>query len=48
MPIFLVLFLFLGLAAGVKTMLRSAQELQQKREAETARETEGKDGRNGT
>jgi ATP synthase protein I len=48
MPIFLVLFLFLGLAAGVKTMLRSAQELQQKREAEMARETEGKDGRNGT
>lgn len=28
MPIFLVLFLFAGLAAGVKTMLRSAQELQ--------------------
>jgi ATP synthase protein I len=28
MPIFLVLFIFLGLAAGVKTMLRSAQEVQ--------------------
>lgn len=27
-PIFLVLFVFAGLAAGVKTMLRSAQEMQ--------------------
>ena len=30
LPIFLVLFIFLGLAAGVKTMLRSAQEVQRK------------------
>ena len=29
-PIFLVLFIFLGLAAGVKTMMRSAQEVQRK------------------
>jgi ATP synthase protein I len=28
MPIFLVLFIFAGFAAGVKTMLRSAQEMQ--------------------
>ena len=28
MPIFLVLFIFAGLAAGVKTMLRSAKEMQ--------------------
>ena len=28
MPLFLVIFLFLGLAAGVKTMLASAQEIQ--------------------
>jgi ATP synthase protein I len=28
MPIFLVLFILLGLAAGIKTMLRSAQEIQ--------------------
>ena len=28
MPIFLVLFILLGFAAGVKTMLRSAQEVQ--------------------
>lgn len=33
MPIFLVIFIFLGLAAGIKTMLRSAQEVQRKREA---------------
>lgn len=28
LPIFLVLFTLLGLAAGIKTMLRSAQEMQ--------------------
>lgn len=28
LPIFLVLFTLLGLAAGIKTMLRSAQEIQ--------------------
>jgi ATP synthase protein I len=33
MPIFMVLFIFVGLAAGVKTMLRSAQEVQAKRMA---------------
>ena len=31
LPIFLVLFTMLGLAAGVKTMLRSAQEIQERR-----------------
>lgn len=30
LPIFLVLFIFLGLAAGIKTMLRSAQEVQKR------------------
>lgn len=30
MPILLVTFIFLGLAAGVKTMLRSAEEIQSK------------------
>lgn len=30
MPIFLVLFLLLGLAAGIKVMLRTAEELQRK------------------
>ena len=32
MPIFLVIFIFLGLAAGIRTMLRSAREVQRKRE----------------
>ena len=36
LPIFLVLFTLLGLAAGVKTMLRSAQEIQDKKVAELA------------
>ena len=36
LPIFLVLFTLLGLAAGIKTMLRSAQEIQEKKVAEEA------------
>ena len=32
LPIFLVIFTLLGLAAGIKTMMRSAQEIQQKKE----------------
>ena len=35
-PIFLVLFTFLGLAAGVKTMMRSAAEMQRTNMAERA------------
>ncbi len=34
LPIFMVLFVMLGLAAGVKTMLRSAKEIQEKLLAE--------------
>lgn len=34
-PIFLVLFIFFGLAAGIQTMLRSAKEVQ-KRQLEAA------------
>ena len=30
LPLFLVLFVFAGFAAGVKTMLRSAKEVQEK------------------
>lgn len=42
-PIFLVLFTLLGLAAGVKTMLRSAEEMQKAKLAEEAeRDEEGK------
>jgi ATP synthase protein I len=44
LPIFMVLFVLLGLAAGVKTMLRSAREMQEKRE--TA-EADGGDVSNG-
>ncbi len=35
LPIFLILFTLLGLAAGIKTMMRSAKEIQQAQEAET-------------
>lgn len=41
LPIFLVLFIFLGLAAGIKTMLRSAQEVQKKQLAHEASKHEG-------
>ncbi|MEP2028344.1 MAG: AtpZ/AtpI family protein [Paracoccaceae bacterium] len=40
LPIFLVLFTLLGMAAGVKTMLRSAQEIQSKKMAEDAERDE--------
>jgi ATP synthase protein I len=43
MPIFLVLFIFAGLAAGIKTMLRSAKEVEMRRAAQAAEE--GEDGR---
>ena len=36
LPIFMVLFVMLGLAAGVKTMLRTAEEIQSKQQAEPA------------
>ena len=45
LPIFLVLFIFLGLAAGIKTMLRSAQEVQRKQLAhEASKDMVGRDG----
>lgn len=40
-PFLMVVFTLLGFAAGVKTMIRSAHEIQDKRLAEAARETEG-------
>lgn len=40
MPIFLVLFIFAGLAAGVKTMMRSAKEVQDKKAAQAAEQEE--------
>lgn len=38
MPLFLVLFIGFGFAAGVKTMLRSAREVQDRRLAQEAAE----------
>ncbi|GAA6199684.1 AtpZ/AtpI family protein [Aquicoccus sp. SU-CL01552] len=42
-PIFLVLFTLLGLAAGVKTMLRSAQEIQEQKLADEAERDDERD-----
>ena len=42
-PIFLVLFTMLGLAAGVKTMLRTAQELQEQKLADEAERDDERD-----
>lgn len=39
-PFLMVVFTLLGFAAGVKTMIRSAHEIQDKRLAEAERETE--------
>ena len=38
LPVFMVLFVMLGLAAGVKTMLRSAKEIQDRKLAQEAEE----------
>ncbi|WP_299138502.1 AtpZ/AtpI family protein [uncultured Tateyamaria sp.] len=35
-PWFMIVFIFLGLAAGVKTMMRSAEEVQSRQAAEMA------------
>ena len=45
LPILLVVFTMLGLAAGIKTMMRSAAEMQKDQEASRADADEGaKDG----
>jgi ATP synthase protein I len=43
MPLFLVLFILAGLAAGVKTVLRTAREVEMRRTAEAVQQ--GDDGR---
>ncbi len=48
MPVFLVLFIFAGLAAGVRTMLRSAQEVQARREAALSGDGGGRGAAAGT
>ena len=40
MPLFLVLFILAGFAAGIKTMLRSAREVQERKAAEVAEQGE--------
>jgi len=44
MPLFLVIFIFLGLWAGVKTMLASAREVEMQQAAKTAKDEEEKRG----
>ncbi len=41
MPFLMVLFTLLGLAAGIKVMMRSAAEIQQKQIARTGKDVEG-------
>lgn len=41
MPVFLVLFIGLGFAAGVKTMLHTAKEVQKEQAAKAAEDKEG-------
>ena len=47
LPIFLVLFIFAGLAAGIRTMLRSAKEVQARQavQEQAAKEEEDQRGR---
>jgi ATP synthase protein I len=44
MPLFLVIFIFLGLAAGVKTMLASAKEIEKQQAAKAAKDEEERRG----
>ena len=45
-PFLMIIFIFLGLAAGIKTMMRSAKEVQDKQmAAQAAQDEEGHDGR---
>jgi ATP synthase protein I len=44
LPVFLVLFIFAGFAAGIRTMLRSAKEVTMRRAAEAASEGEDERG----
>jgi ATP synthase protein I len=44
MPLFLVIFIFLGLAAGVKTMLASAKEIEKQQAAKAALDEEDRRG----
>ncbi len=41
MPIFLILFIGLGMAAGIRTMMRTAQEVQKMHMAQAAEDKKG-------
>ncbi|WP_299686302.1 AtpZ/AtpI family protein [uncultured Tateyamaria sp.] len=43
-PFLMIIFIFLGFAAGIKTMMRSAQEVQREREAADAAEDRDPNG----
>ena len=43
-PWLMVIFIFLGLAAGIQTMMRSAKEVQAKQAAQAAEDGERQDG----
>ncbi len=43
LPIFLIVFILLGFAAGIRTVMRSAEELQKKQAADAAREIQAAD-----
>ena len=45
LPIFLIVFILLGFAAGIRMVMRSAEELQKKQAAEAAQEDQGAEGR---
>jgi ATP synthase protein I len=40
LPLFLIVFILLGFAAGIRTVMRSAEELRRKQAAEAAEEQE--------
>jgi len=44
LPVFLVVFTMLGLAAGIKTMMRSAAEMQETKTPDTGGDERAKDG----
>jgi ATP synthase protein I len=44
LPVFLVVFTLLGLAAGIKTMMRSAAEMQKTKTPDTGGDERAKDG----
>ena len=41
MPIFLILFIGLGMAAGIRTMMRTAEEVQKMHMAQAAKDKKG-------